>query len=292
MEQLLQDLFLEFRSYYDLIVSLLPKLAIALLILLFFYLFANRIRKFTKRSLTKRMDDPLLATFIARMIKVLIVIIGCLLFLKVIGLDAVAGSLLASAGVGAFILGFAFKDIGENFLAGILLAFNRPFKIGDVVALEGIEGKIVALSLRDIHLRTAEGQDVFIPNSSVIKKPLINFTVDGDLRADFTLGFDYGSNMEKAIQLILETLSEVPGVMTVSRQPSVLINELGTSTINVTCYYWVDAFDPAYNFIEVKNQAVVSVLQRLDEAGYYMPSDILEIKNYKEADLKALTRQE
>lgn len=136
------------------------------------------------------MDDPLLADFLSKTVKAVILIAAGLIFLKTIGLGGTAGSLLAGAGVGAFILGFAFKDIGENFPAGIMLAFNRPFKVGDVVSLEGIEGKVSTMSLRYVHIKTADGRDIFIPNASIIKKPLINLTIDGDLRFDFTLGFD------------------------------------------------------------------------------------------------------
>lgn len=292
MENLLQDLWLQTQEYYDSLVVLLPKLILALIVFLIFYLLSNRIRKVVRRSLTERMDDPLLAAFLAKTVKAMIVIIAGLIFLKIVGLGATAGSLLASAGVGAFVLGFAFKDIGENFLAGILLAFNRPFKVGDIVSLEGIEGRVSALSLRAIQIKTADGRDVFIPTASIIKQPLINLTIDGDLRFDFTLGFDYGSDMERAQQIIIDTLNEVPGIMTEPRRPFVMIKDLGASTLNLTCYYWIDAFDPKVSASKVKNLAVTKVLSALTEAGYYLPSDILEIKNYRESNLKALTKSE
>ncbi len=286
----LDDLWTEIQSYYDILILILPRLMTGFLIFFFIYLLANRIRKIARRSLNERLDDSLLANFLSNSIRTIILFIAGLLFLKILGMGGIASSVLASAGLGAFILGFAFKDIGENFLAGILLAFNRPFSTGDIISLEGIEGEIVAMTLRQIHLKTPDGRDVFIPNANVLKQPLINLTIDGDLRFDFTLGFDYGSDMDKAIQIVLDTLNEVPGIMTEPRKPFVMINELGSSTLNLTCYYWIDAFDPEVSAAKVKNQAVERVLKALEEAGYYMPSDILEVKNYRGDDLKALTR--
>ncbi|HAZ24509.1 MAG TPA: mechanosensitive ion channel protein MscS, partial [Algoriphagus sp.] len=98
--------------------------------------------------------------------------------------------LLAGAGITAFVIGFALKDIGENFLAGILLAFKRPFKVGDTVDINGIRGVVLNLNLRDTQIKTPDGKDVFIPNATIIKNPLVNFTIDGFLRYDFIVGLD------------------------------------------------------------------------------------------------------
>lgn len=287
---LFSDFWAEVQGYYGGLIALLPKLITAILLFLIFYFVANYVRKLVRTWLIHRMEDPLLAQFLARTIKIVIILIGVLVFLNTVGLGAAAGGLLASAGVGAFILGFAFKDIGENFLAGIMLAFNRPFKVGDVVELDGIQGKIVSLDLRNVHIKTADGRDVFIPNGSIVKNPVINLTIDGDLRFDFTVGLDYGSELGKAVEIILHTLKEVPGVMHEPRKPFVMVSDLAASTLNVGVYYWIDAFDPAISASIVKNQAVAAVLSALNEAGFYLPSEIMEIKNYNNSDLMAVTK--
>lgn len=290
MNQFSRDLWAELQGYYDNVVALLPRLLLAFFVFLVLYFFARRMKKTIASLLIRRMDDPLLANFLARFLQSIIVIVAFLVFLSVVGLGKAAGSLLASAGVGAFIIGFAFKDIGENLLAGIMLAFKRPFKVGDLVETGDVKGNVVSMSLRDTHVKTAEGLDVFIPNGNILKNPLKNYTIDGDLRFEFTVGLDYGSDMDKAIEIILETLEGVPGVMHTPRTPLVMVQNLGASTLNLTVYYWIDAFDPEVSGAVVKNRAVSKVLTALTEAGYYLPSDILEIKNYHETDLKALTK--
>lgn len=154
MEQLIEDLKTQLQGYYDQLVTLLPKVVLAILVLLLVLYLARKISRFGKTQLNQRMEDPLLAQFFARVIRWLVLVIGFLIILRIVGLGAAAASLLAGTGITAFIIGFAFKDIGENFLAGILMAFKRPFRIGDTIETNGITGVIKGLTLRDTHLKT------------------------------------------------------------------------------------------------------------------------------------------
>jgi len=287
MEQLISDLLTEFKGYYSDLVAFLPKLIVASLIFAVLFMLAYRVRSFSRSLLQRRMKDPLLSNFLAGVLRWIVVIMAFLLVLNVLGWDGAAGGLLASAGVGAFIIGFAFRDLGENFLAGIMLAFQRPFKLGDQVEIEGIKGKVVNMSIRDTQVKTEEGIDVFIPNSNIIKLPLKNYTIDGDLRFDFTVGIDYGANLKNAVQIVMDTLKSIEGVMQDPRQPVVIVENLGASAINLHIFYWIDAFDPSISGADIKNKAVGGVLAALDEAGIYMPADILEVKNYRNLEVRS-----
>jgi|TARA_B110000090_G_C13046901_1_gene317957 small conductance mechanosensitive channel len=127
-------------------------------------------------------------------------------FLNKIGLGDAVAWLLAGVGVTSIILGFAFKDIGENLRVGIMLAFNRPFNIGNVVEIDGFVGTVKALELRSTHLRIFNGKDIYIPNSSLIKNPRINYTQDGLSIHDYTVGLDYGEFNKDVMQEIDSTL--------------------------------------------------------------------------------------
>ena len=106
-------------------------------------------KRLLARYMAKRTEELLIAQFVVRLTYILMVVVAIIIALDVGGLDGTATNLLAGAGLSAIILGFGFKDIGENFLAGILLAFKRPFRIGDVVEIEGISGRITGLDLRE-----------------------------------------------------------------------------------------------------------------------------------------------
>lgn len=272
----LKDILLgDLRSVEQLAISLV----IGILILIFFIYLSRWIKKLVINRLSRKTDDHLLTNFISASIKSLVMLFGLALLLRFLGLTGVVNSLLAGAGITAFIIGFALKDIGENFLAGILLAFKRPFKIGDMVEINGLSGKVRALNLRDTQVKTIDGKDVFIPNASIIKNPMINFTIDGYLSYSFIVGLDYGSDYEAALQLISDLIQSVPGVLDGDKKPTVYVKELASSTLNVKITYWVNTYNRDQIDAKIHSRAIVKVLTGLEEKGFTLPGDIVEVKN-------------
>ncbi|WP_268033372.1 mechanosensitive ion channel family protein [Algoriphagus sp. PAP.12] len=261
-------------------------LGISLGILILFYFLANFLQKALKRRLLSKMDDPLLANFLSVIFRLIIILAGFMVVFRFVGLTGVVSGLLAGAGISAFVIGFALKDIGENFLAGILLAFKRPFRVGDIVNIDGVSGTVLTLNLRDTQIKTGDGKDVFIPNAQIIKNPLINYTIDGFLRYDFIIGLDYGSDYKGAMKVILEAISKVKGVLNNQKKPNVWISDLAESTLNLQVTFWVDTFDREIGDMEVKTNAIVQVLEELEKAGYNLPARVLEIKNYRDEGFK------
>lgn len=275
------------ENYYEAFIALIPKLGVAFIVFFVLLITANLIsRLFTKRLAT-RLDDPLLTSFLARMSKFLIILIAVLVVLQIIGLGNIASSILATAGVGAFVIGFAFKDIGENFLAGIMLAFNRPFKLGDLVELDGQKGKVITLNLRDSQIKTFDGRDIYIPNANIVKNVVVNYTIDGFLRYDFTVGLDYGSDVSQAIDIILKSLKKIDGILWEEKAPTVGASNLGTSSLELQVFYWLDTFDKDLSSTDIKTAAIDTVLADLTVAGYYMPGNVIELKNYNKDSLKS-----
>lgn len=265
--------------------SIIAGVATATFIL--FVFLSRKLKSLLKVRLIRKMDDDLLANFLSGLFGSIVILIGLLIIFRIIGLTGVVSGVLAGAGISAFIIGFALKDIGENFLAGIILAFKRPFRVGDIVDINGLRGQVIALNLRDIQIKTADGKDVFIPNGLILKNPLINFTIDGFLRYDFVIGLDYGSNYQEAIDLIEITISTVPGVLKGNKSPAVWVMELAESTLNIQVTFWVDTFDQVISDAVVKSNAIIKVLTALEKGGYNLPARIIEIKNHQGKSLKS-----
>lgn len=286
MNNLLHDLGANIQNYYDDLVEVLPKLGLALIIVITLIILSNYIQNFSQKRLNKRLDDALLARFIARLIGTTVIAVALLLALNIIGLGGVAVGLLSTAGVGAFVLGFAFKDIGENFLAGIVMAFNRPFRVGDVVELNGHKGKVITLNLRDTQIKTFDGKDIFIPNGNVIKNAVVNYTIDGYLRDEFTIGLDYDSDMEQVVAIMQKVLNDCPDILhEEGRRPDVVYGDLASSTLNINSRYWIDTFSSKVPTLKLKQQLINQTLDALNAKGFYLPSDIIEVKAYKDQKL-------
>src|SRR5690554_3670135 len=160
-------------QYYHEFLQILPRIALAILVIVLGVLLAQLLTNFYKRRFQQKSEDPLMAKFLAQAIKIILIIMAIMIALKVAGLDGIATGLLTAVGGGAIILGFAFQDIGKNFLAGIILAFNRPFSINDTIKIDDIFGKVKELSFRYAHIKTFDGRDIYIPNSDVLTKPYL-----------------------------------------------------------------------------------------------------------------------
>jgi len=156
--------------------------------------------------------------------------------LKFVGWGDAAGGILATAGLSAFVIGFALKDIGENFPAGIAMTFNRPFKVGDVLETEGISGKIIGLNLWETLIKTFGGIDAYIPNGQILKNPLLNYTIDGFLRYDFEIKLEFESDIDRAVRLVMEALTKVEGLLQEEKPPAVTITGLATHALKLKVF--------------------------------------------------------
>lgn len=282
--KILEDLKAEIASYYDHLIALLPRLALGLLVLFIFLVIARIARKRFTGRLKSRLDDPLLSSFIDNAIQITNIILAIVLFLYIIGQIGIVASIIGAAGVSAIVIGFAFKDIVENFLAGVILAFNRPFRMGDVIESAGIVGTIIEMSLRETQIKSFDGKDIFIPNGQILKNPLYNYTIDGYLRKSYKVGIDYASEIDEAREIIRNTLLQIGGILKGEKSPQVIVSSLDSSVITLEVFYWINTFDKTQNGGEVHSQAQRKIIMALSEAGIGLPGDIIELKNYnKEA---------
>ena len=277
MSKLIQDIKDQIATYYDDIIVLLPKIILAVFVLIFFWFAAGVIYRATRKYFSKSMDDLLLAKFLAKLIRVFVFIIAFVIALRILGLNSLAGGVLGTAGLGAFIFGFAFKDIGEHFLAGIILAFNRPFGIGDFVELGGQKGKVIGLQIRSTHIKTLDGKDVYIPNGNIIKNALINYTIDGYLRYDFDLRLNVSTDLDTAIRLVLDTLKTEQGVIQDEKKPSVYVDSLGSGLYELKVYYWVNTLNPSINLVAIRQSAIKNVIQNLENNQIFIDRKTIEI---------------
>jgi len=268
IETFFEDIQSQVVENYDTLVAITPRLIIALILLVIFWFLGFYVRKLATKRLEKNMNDSLLANFLAGLVRGLILLMGVLFVLRFWGFTGVVTSVLTGAGISAFIIGFALKDIGENFLAGILLAFKRPFKIGDVIEITGIKGRVLKLNLRDTQIKTEDGKDVYMPNGSIVKNPLINFTIDGFIRNQFDIMLDHGSDYSKAIQLMEKRMQNVKGVLKGDRAPSVVVKEIAGNAVIVTVFFWVNTFTRIPPFNKVKSNAMLEVINELEKAEF------------------------
>lgn len=272
-----------FQDSWNSFVEQIPSLLAAILVIALGIFIANKLTDLSRKFIAGKSADPLMTNFLIKAIKTVFVIIVIMFGLKVAGLDGIATGVLTAAGASAVILGFAFKDIGENFISGIILSFNRPFNINDTVSIGDIFGRVKSMEFRYTKLKTFDGKDVYIPNSDVIKKPVFNFTEDGYFRMDFMVGIAYENDIDQAKKIILNTMNSHPlSLKDEDREPFVMTDELSVNSVNIKVFFWVAAEDYRRDALMIRSEMIDQVKINLLANGISMPANIQELKWYKE----------
>lgn len=186
-----------------------------------------------------RTRNPYLDGLIRRAVQAVIVVIGVLVALDLLNATALVGAMLGSAGVLGLALGFAFKDIAENYIAGVLLSLRRPFEPGDSVRIDSYEGKVAALSARAMVLVTAEGNELRLPNALVFKAVILNFSSNPRRRFEFTIEIDASQSIRAAQT---EGLAQIAGIEDVldDPAPSWAVVDYTSAGVMLRFFGWVD----------------------------------------------------
>ncbi len=210
-----------------------------------------------------------------RLVRWVFTLFGLLLALQYLGYTAIATSVLATGGVAAVVVGFAFRDIGENMLAGIFLTFSRSFDVGDLIESDGMRGVVRDIDLRATHIRTADGCDIFIPSSQIFRQPLLNFTRDGLRRGSFTIGVDYGDDPTRALGVMRDAVTSTGGVLA-DPPPTFELAEFAGSWMELKAHLWVDTRDPEQqdaSLTQVRTRAMSATRLALRDGGFTLSSD-------------------
>lgn len=218
-----------------------------------------------------------------RIVRLLVIGIGFLIALEILDATAMVGALLGMAGIAGIALGFAFRNIAENYLAGVLLSARNPFAIGDDVKIGEFLGKVVRLTSRDTVLMTPDGNHLRIPNSDIITSAMLNFSRNPLRRFEFKVGVSVDLDVATARELGSATLRGMKGIL-LDPRPQVLIWELGDSTVQLMFFAWIDQRET--DFLKARSEAIRLVKTAFDDAGIEMPEPIYRIHLRDAASLK------
>ena len=272
---MLNELLLAVDEYLHQILKMLPKLALSIIVFMFFVISSKKVIRFFLKKISKIANDKFLYDIIFRLLKWTYVICGFVIALNIMGLGSFAGGIATGAGLSAVVIGFAFKNIGENFVSGIILAFQKPFDVGDFIETSDYSGNITTVGLRTTNIKTADGNDIFIPNSMILNNPLINFSMDTVRRFDFTLQLDFGIDVDKVRKILMDEFSINKDIL---KDPaSFIMVDMLTSNVVVKCYYWLNTKTISQSLLETKSKVIENSLSVLLENGIDV-SDISQIK--------------
>lgn len=213
--------------------------------------------------------NPFLQSLVQRVLRVALFVAALLVALDLLNATALVGALVGAAGLVGIALGFGFKDIVENYLAGAILAVRQPFKKNDQIQVEGFEGKVVRLTARETIMMTLDGNHVRLPNAILLRNPMVNFSRNPLRRFHFDAGVGSTDDLALAREVALTALSGVEGVPD-DPPPQALVTELGDSTVTMRFTAWVD--QRQFDFLRVRSEAIRAVKARLEAEGLNLPA--------------------
>ncbi|MEP7185183.1 MAG: mechanosensitive ion channel family protein [Rhodanobacter sp.] len=256
------------------LLAALPLLLLALVIVWIAWLLGSWL---SRRSLLNRVArrNPFLTDLARTTVRWLVVMVGILIALEILNATSLVGAVLGTAGVLGVALGFAFKDILENYLAGILMSLRQPFAPRDHVVIAGNEGTIVSLTSRATILMTPDGNHLRLPNALVFSSVTLNYTRNPTRRFQFEVGIGVSENLVRAQRIGVAELSQLDGVIAVP-PPRAFINELGDSNVQMRFQGWVD--QRSHDFLQVRSEAIRNVKLALEAAGMDMPEPIYRVQ--------------
>ncbi|MEC8233229.1 MAG: mechanosensitive ion channel family protein [Pseudomonadota bacterium] len=251
----------------------LPGLAVGILVMVIFITLATPLSRLLVKPLTRATTSPLLRSVIQRSISTVVVLLGIYLFLFLAGLTGFAIAVVSGTGVVGLILGFAFRDIAENFISSLLLTVQRPFRIGDIVQINEFTGIIQKVTARATTLVDFDGNHIQIPNATIYKGVIKNLTANPLMRGNFIVGVGYDANVQQAQQIAQSVIASQSNVL-IDPEPQVLIDNLGSSTYNIKVYFWVDV--EKTSVLKMASLLMRNIVAAYTDAGISMPDDARE----------------
>lgn len=250
-------------------IALIPNLILALLVFAIFFFVAGEIRQLVRRLTRDRHQARNLGLILGRLAQWTTILVGLFISLSIVIPTLRAGDLVQLLGISGVAIGFAFRDILQNFLAGILILLTEPFQLGDQIVFKDFEGTVESIETRATTIRTYDGRRIVIPNSELFTNSVTVNTAFESRRLEYDVGVGYGDNIEVAKQLILEAIHETEGVLQ-EPAPDVLVVALVESTINIRARWWVKPPHRA-EVLNLQDKVLIAIHKKLTANGIDLP---------------------
>ncbi len=224
----------------DAVMDYAPKIAIAALIAFIGWRVANFLSKWVHRALANKAVDPSLRPFLGSVVDAAFKVALVVTLINYLGIPT--ASFVAVLGAAGLAVGLALSGTLQNFAGGVVLLIIRPFRVGDAIKTQNFEGKVNEIQIFQTVLVTADNLTVYIPNGKLVNESILNFSTAGTRRADLTFGIGYEDSIDKAREVLMRLIEE-DGRILKNPAPSVIVQNLGDSTVDIQARFWVATND-------------------------------------------------
>lgn len=267
----MQALDIVYQSVLDMgrtFLAALPNLLIAVMVLLLTWVATRVVNKILSRTMERIHLRVSLQDLFGKIATTLCWTLGLMVAIAVVFPEFTPSKILTVLGLGSVAIGFAFKDVFENFLAGVLILLREPFRLGDFIEVSDYLGKVENVTIRDTHIRQSDGQRIVLPNAILFKNPVKVVTDKDQRRTTITCGVGYGENIDKARSVIARAVSSAQ-TLAPNRPVQIFAKEFGASSVDFEVTWWTGS--QPRDIRESRDEVVARVKSALDEAGIEIP---------------------
>ncbi len=256
------------------VVAASPLVLIAMATLAFFWWVSGWLTK-GRRVFDRLAPNSFLADLFANVVRIFILLLGIIVALSLLDATSIIGTVLGAAGIAGLAIGFAVRDTVENYIASILLSLRTPFLARDFVEIGAHAGHVARLTGRATILISVDGNHIRIPNATVFKSTIINYSRNPERRFTFEVGVDTDLDPGHARKVALDALQKTDSVLR-SPSPGVVVSELGDSNVTLSVHGWID--QRKTDLAKARSEAIRGVKQSFDAAGIVMPEPIYRLR--------------
>ncbi len=261
------------EAWFNAIVSNIPNLILAIVVLIAAYFIAKYVKKYVTKFVAKKVQQNSITNMIGTLSSVVVVLAGLFLALGILNLSKTLTSLLAGAGVAGLAIGLALQGTLSNTFAGIVLSFRKKIQIGHWVETNGYSGEVIDINLKDFTIKEADNNMVIIPNKMILDNPMKNYTLTTKMRVFLECGVGYESDLDHVQQLTKETICNTFDQIEKPEDVEFYYTEYGGSSINYLCRFWIDA-DNALEKMRSKSKAIIEIKKAYDKENINIPFPI------------------
>ena len=252
------------RNWQAAIVEFLPKILLAIVVMIVFYFIAKLFRAISFKSSSKIFkSDPNTARIVSAFVFFFFLLSGTFIALEILGLESVLTKLLAGAGIVGIVAGFAFKDIASNAFAGFLLNMQHPFKKGDWVSINSNFGTIKDIGWITTSIKTISGQEVFVPNQLIYSNTFTNFSTYKKRRVILKTGVSYGDDLEHVKIVAIDEVKKIEALLK-KEVVDFYFTEIGDSTYNFEVRFWI-RFTHQKDYLNAMSETIIRIKKRFEE---------------------------
>ena len=249
-------------------IKLLPMLGIAVFVVFMTWIASAILKAIVSKILNKSHTRPSLKSLILSLCKILVWTLGILIALTIIFPSLTPAKMLAALGLGSIAIGFAFQDIFENFLAGMMIMLREKMRIGDFIKCEDVEGSIEQINIRDSYIRQTDGQLILVPNSKLFKNEVFIRTDKDIRRFQIVCGVSYDTDLAHA-KSVIDTAMNTIELIEKDKPIQIFASEFNSSSVDFTIRWW--AKSKPLDMYESRDQVIMSVKKALDDADIEIP---------------------